>query len=55
MHAIALTEYKSLMRELDACMETPTMEKQTLERLVVPPPSSSSLPSSPVLVGRTRR
>jgi hypothetical protein len=38
MYAIALREYESLMVELDACMKTPTMEKQTHSLLVVPPP-----------------
>ena len=51
MHAIALREYESLMSELDACMKTPTMEKQAHSLLVVPP---SPLPSFPVLVGRSR-
>ncbi len=37
MHAIALREYESLMSELDACMKTPTMEKQAHSSLVVRP------------------
>jgi len=45
MYAIALREYESLMVELDACMKTPTMEKQTHSLLVVPPLLPSIFPS----------
>ena len=44
MHAIALKEYESLMSELDACMKTPTMEKQAHSLLVVPPLLPSIFP-----------
>ena len=44
MHAIALREYESLMSELDACMTTPTMEKQAHSLLVVPPLLPSIFP-----------